>query len=283
MSKATDYYPGTTERVCLIVGTVEAILKVHDYVMEKILEKPDPALKVMQVAGQLPPGLQPGSISGPVPLTLALAALPTAGGGTPLQSGPPGGSPMGREGSGVALAAGAASAWGEESEAGGGLGAGGGGIGTAGSGSPLGALSVQAQSISRLLLERHKQVKLLVPNSTAGMIIGKGGAFIKELKERANAFIQISQKPRELALQERCITIAGLPSSSPRRPIRRTHPFSTISQFLSARSIYVYSPLNAHLLVAQFRCSFSGYNPSTLFKVPVLSIRHIKALVKLSN
>lgn len=57
--------------------------------------------------------------------------------------------------------------------------------------------------------EREKQVKILVPNSTAGMIIGKAGAFIKQIKEESGSYIQISQKPKDLALQERCITVVG--------------------------------------------------------------------------
>lgn len=57
--------------------------------------------------------------------------------------------------------------------------------------------------------ERDKQVKILVPNSTAGMIIGKAGAFIKQIKEESGSYVQISQKPKDLTLQERCITIIG--------------------------------------------------------------------------
>lgn len=57
--------------------------------------------------------------------------------------------------------------------------------------------------------DRDKQVKILVPNSTAGMIIGKGGAFIKQIKEESGSYVQISQKPKDISLQERCITIIG--------------------------------------------------------------------------
>uniref|UniRef100_A0A183T771 RNA-binding protein Nova-1 n=1 Tax=Schistocephalus solidus TaxID=70667 RepID=A0A183T771_SCHSO len=52
-------------------------------------------------------------------------------------------------------------------------------------------------------------VKILVPNSTAGMIIGKGGSFIKEIKDQTGAFIQVSQKSKEMSLAERCITVGG--------------------------------------------------------------------------
>jgi len=54
------------------------------------------------------------------------------------------------------------------------------------------------------------QVKILVPNSTAGMIIGKGGNFIKQIKEESGAYVQISQKSKETNLPERCITVAGM-------------------------------------------------------------------------
>lgn len=53
------------------------------------------------------------------------------------------------------------------------------------------------------------QVKILVPNSTAGMIIGKGGNYIKQIKETSGSYVQISQKAKELSLQERCITVVG--------------------------------------------------------------------------
>nr|CDS25637.2 RNA binding protein Nova 1 [Hymenolepis microstoma] len=52
-------------------------------------------------------------------------------------------------------------------------------------------------------------VKILVPNSTAGMIIGKNGTYIQEIKERSEAYVQISQKSREFSLPERCVIVAG--------------------------------------------------------------------------
>ena len=55
---------------------------------------------------------------------------------------------------------------------------------------------------------------MLVPNSTAGMIIGKGGNFIKQMKEESGAYVQISQKSRDHALAERCITIIGDPEAN---------------------------------------------------------------------
>lgn len=53
------------------------------------------------------------------------------------------------------------------------------------------------------------QLKILVPNTTAGMIIGKGGSYIKQLKEESGAYVQISQKAKDQSLQERCITVMG--------------------------------------------------------------------------
>ena len=47
---------------------------------------------------------------------------------------------------------------------------------------------------NKVTAEREKQVKVIVPNSTAGMIIGKGGAYVREMKERSGAFVQLSQK-----------------------------------------------------------------------------------------
>lgn len=111
MSKSHDFYPGTTERVCLITGSVEAILRVVEFIMTKIREKPD--------------------------LTKTMV----------------------------------------DSE--------------------------------NKMHERDKQVKILVPNSTAGMIIGKAGNYIKQIKEASGSYVQISQKAKDISLQERCITVIG--------------------------------------------------------------------------
>uniref|UniRef100_A0AAR5PAH1 K Homology domain-containing protein n=1 Tax=Dendroctonus ponderosae TaxID=77166 RepID=A0AAR5PAH1_DENPD len=113
MSKSHDFYPGTTERVCLITGSVDAIMTVVDFIMDKIREKPDLTKPVIE-AGD-----------------------------------------------------------------------------------------------SKLTQERDKQVKILVPNSTAGMIIGKAGNYIKQIKESSSSYVQISQKAKDVSLQERCITVIG--------------------------------------------------------------------------
>lgn len=52
-------------------------------------------------------------------------------------------------------------------------------------------------------------MKILVPNSTAGMIIGKAGSYIKHIKEGSGAYVQISQKSLDHPLSERCITVIG--------------------------------------------------------------------------
>ncbi|XP_047114148.1 RNA-binding protein Pasilla isoform X1 [Schistocerca piceifrons] len=118
MSKANDFYPATTERICLITGTVDAIMLVLIFIMEKIREKPD--LNAKQ------------------------------------------------------------------------------------------AIDFDSKTAA----ERDKQVnfqvvKILVPNSTAGMIIGKGGNYIKQIKEESGSYVQISQKAKDQTLQERCITVIG--------------------------------------------------------------------------
>lgn len=117
MSKSHDFYPGTTERVCLVTGSMDAIMTVLEFIMEKIREKPDLTTKM------------------------------------------------------------------NDTEA-------------------------------KLAQERDRQVKILVPNSTAGMIIGKAGAYIKQIKEESGSYVQISQKPKDITLQERCITIIGEPEKN---------------------------------------------------------------------
>jgi RNA-binding protein Nova len=105
--------PGTSERVCLISGSIDAIMAVLIFIMEKIKEKPDPNAKP--------------------------------------------------------------------------------------------AIDFDNKTAA----EREKQVKILVPNSTAGMVIGKGGNFIKQIKEESGSYVQISQKAKDQSLQERCITVIG--------------------------------------------------------------------------
>jgi RNA-binding protein Nova len=53
------------------------------------------------------------------------------------------------------------------------------------------------------------QLKILVPNTTAGFIIGKGGNCVKQIKEDSGSYVHLSQKAKDQRLQERCITIIG--------------------------------------------------------------------------
>ncbi|XP_020896994.1 RNA-binding protein Nova-1 [Exaiptasia diaphana] len=57
--------------------------------------------------------------------------------------------------------------------------------------------------------ERAKQMKIVVPNSTAGMIIGKGGSAIKSYSEQTGARIQISQKDADSVAGERIVNVSG--------------------------------------------------------------------------
>ncbi|XP_035647598.2 RNA-binding protein Nova-1-like isoform X1 [Oncorhynchus keta] len=122
LSKSKDFYPGTTERVCLIQGTVEALNGVHNFIAEKVREMPQSTQKSEPVSV-----LQPQTTVNP---------------------------------------------------------------------------------------DRIKQAKLIVPNSTAGLIIGKGGATVKAVMEQSGAWVQLSQKPEGINLQERVVTISGEPEQN---------------------------------------------------------------------
>lgn len=65
------------------------------------------------------------------------------------------------------------------------------------------------KELTAIIGDRAKQVKIIVPNSTAGLVIGKGGATIKAIMEESGAKVQLSQKPDGLNLQERVITLKG--------------------------------------------------------------------------
>ncbi|XP_073498177.1 RNA-binding protein Nova-2-like isoform X1 [Phyllobates terribilis] len=120
LSKSKDFYPGTTERVCLVQGTAEALMSVHNFIAEKVREVPQGATK-----------------------------------------------------------------------------------------SDLGVLIPAQNNISA---ERAKQAKLIVPNTTAGLIIGKGGSTVRSIMEESGAWVQLSQKPAGPNLQERVVTVSGEPN-----------------------------------------------------------------------
>ncbi|GAB1605062.1 RNA-binding protein Nova-1-like [Argonauta hians] len=147
MTKLNDYYPGTSERVCLITGGLEAVRVVIYFIIDKVKENPmevnypktEEKLPLMDISQQIPKRSSS---------TLSSSSSST--------------------GTSVSLE---------------------------------GALH---------------HFKILVPNSTAGRIIGKGGQYIEQIKEETGAYVQISQKSLETRLPERCVTIAGDFSASKR-------------------------------------------------------------------
>ncbi|CAF1114453.1 unnamed protein product [Adineta steineri] len=55
MSKAGDYFPGTQERVCLVIGTIENVLSVYEFLSEKIKESfPGDVLRSRQIKLLIP-------------------------------------------------------------------------------------------------------------------------------------------------------------------------------------------------------------------------------------
>uniref|UniRef100_H2XP13 K Homology domain-containing protein n=1 Tax=Ciona intestinalis TaxID=7719 RepID=H2XP13_CIOIN len=107
LSKAKDFYPGTQDRVVLIQGTAEGLMKVQNTIIEKVYEFPVP------------------------------------------------------------------------------------------------------KDLAAIIGDRPKQVKIIVPNTTAGLVIGKAGATIKTIMEESGSKVQLSQKPDGVNVQERVITIKG--------------------------------------------------------------------------
>uniref|UniRef100_A0A8C5QZI1 NOVA alternative splicing regulator 1 n=1 Tax=Leptobrachium leishanense TaxID=445787 RepID=A0A8C5QZI1_9ANUR len=146
LSKSKDFYPGTTERVCLIQGTVEALNAVHGFIAEKIREMPQNVAKTEPVSI-----LQPQTTVNPDRIKQTLSSLPPATKSSPSD-------PM--------------------------------------------------------TISRASQVKIIVPNSTAGLIIGKGGATVKAVMEQSGAWVQLSQKPDGINLQERVVTVSGEPEQN---------------------------------------------------------------------
>ena len=56
---------------------------------------------------------------------------------------------------------------------------------------------------------RQKQAKIIVPNGTAGILIGKGGSMIRSMMEQSGAKILISNKDHEQVHGERVVTVTG--------------------------------------------------------------------------
>ncbi|XP_041121795.1 RNA-binding protein Nova-1-like isoform X3 [Polyodon spathula] len=156
LSKSKDFYPGTyvsfmgsagtTERVCLIQGTVEALNAVHGFIAEKIREMPQNVAKTEPVSI-----LQPQTTVNPDRIKQTLPSSPT---------------------------------------------------------------TTKSSPSDPMTTSRANQVKIIVPNSTAGLIIGKGGATVKAIMEQSGAWVQLSQKPDGINLQERVVTVSGEPEQN---------------------------------------------------------------------
>jgi len=53
------------------------------------------------------------------------------------------------------------------------------------------------------------QVKLVVPQSTAAMIVGKGGEYLAQIQKESSARVHMGQKNDENTLPERIVTVQG--------------------------------------------------------------------------
>jgi len=53
------------------------------------------------------------------------------------------------------------------------------------------------------------QVKLVVPQSTAAMIVGKGGEYIARIQRESSARVHVGQKNEDSSLPERLVTVQG--------------------------------------------------------------------------
>lgn len=58
------------------------------------------------------------------------------------------------------------------------------------------------------------QLSLIVPQATAGLIIGKGGSRVKSIQEESNCHINLTQKNEQLPTNERVVTIQNNESKS---------------------------------------------------------------------
>ena len=70
------------------------------------------------------------------------------------------------------------------------------------------------KKISLDLKERKQQMKLIIPSSSAGKIIGKSGCNIKEMKEKYDLSVRIQNHEESIeGLDERIVTVKGSPES----------------------------------------------------------------------
>ncbi|KAM9652064.1 RNA-binding protein Nova-1 isoform X3 [Haliaeetus albicilla] len=168
LSKSKDFYPGTTERVCLIQGTVEALNAVHGFIAEKIREMPQNVAKTEPVSI-----LQPQTTVNPDRIKQTLPSSPTTTKSSPSD-------PM-----------------------------------TTSRANQFSLMKFgSTDSHCMRNITQSTEVKIIVPNSTAGLIIGKGGATVKAIMEQSGAWVQLSQKPDGINLQERVVTVSGEPEQN---------------------------------------------------------------------
>ena len=66
----------------------------------------------------------------------------------------------------------------------------------------------QHQELNDSDTERERTMKIVVANSTIGMVIGKGGETVEQMKQRSGTNILISKKGEEKT-SERMITLVG--------------------------------------------------------------------------
>jgi len=70
------------------------------------------------------------------------------------------------------------------------------------------------KKISLDLKERKTQMKLIIPSSSAGKIIGKSGCNIKEMKEKYDVSVRIQNHEESIeGLDERIVTVKGSPEN----------------------------------------------------------------------
>ncbi|OXB66038.1 UNVERIFIED_CONTAM: hypothetical protein H355_009385 [Colinus virginianus] len=189
---------GTTERVCLIQGTVEALNAVHGFIAEKIREMPQNVAKTEPVSI-----LQPQTTVNPDRIKQTLPSSPTTTKSSPSD-------PMTTSRANqvqyhptiyTILFTGDSLQTGEKDMT-------------------VVVISIQHQYVDKYLhcgcdmKIGSNTVKIIVPNSTAGLIIGKGGATVKAIMEQSGAWVQLSQKPDGINLQERVVTVSGEPEQN---------------------------------------------------------------------
>uniref|UniRef100_A0A161MG94 Rna-binding protein nova-2 isoform x1 n=1 Tax=Triatoma infestans TaxID=30076 RepID=A0A161MG94_TRIIF len=74
------------------------------------------------------------------------------------------------------------------------------------------ALEIVSNTIredSKVGLRRHQEVKIIVPNTIVGRVIGKGGSNFRQISEACGVSVKASPQESGGLTQERCITVTG--------------------------------------------------------------------------